>query len=338
MLTVHLGLHKTGSTALQTVLGISLGHIRRRQRYLRWTDLFVTDGTINYRGAKRVAALSENGWHVVVSSEGGLGSLRSMYDQAGQVTRELSELFGPENLQIVVYVRPQHSWCESAYTQYVEEGGSDLGDTFAGALMARPHFQYTNLVNSILDNTTGAVRIRPYVGQDVVEDFFTVADLGEIPGHLVGVRARSSRTKGGTATLRALNEINSGQGSELMEVALVQNPWVAQLDGSLFSGSIQEELFGVFAEDWENLQRLDRLAGQDAMAISDVLTSTRRPQVREQVQVQAEELSIPESALAVDAQSGDETVGRSLADVKNRMLSTVRHGSRLALLRWMSRE
>ena len=139
MISVHVGLHKTGTTSIQAALGTAKGHIRRRQAYLRWTDLFITDGTINEAGAPAIRRLSQRGWHAVVSSEGALGPMSTVYPDAAAVVGRLDELFPGGELQVIVYLRPQHEWAASAYTQYVKEGGTAHPRDYVTALMQQPH-------------------------------------------------------------------------------------------------------------------------------------------------------------------------------------------------------
>jgi len=304
---------------------------------LPWNELFVTDGMINWAGAKRVTSLSDRGWHVVVSSEGGLGSLQSMYEQAGVVTEGLTRIVGSENLRIVVYIRPQHEWCESAYAQYVEEGGSRGGDCFASALLERPHFRFSNLTKSILRCTEGTVRIRPYVGSDTVNDFFTIAELGEVPAYLSGIRARSSRTRAETAVLRALNERNQGNAAQTIERGLANGPSLAHLEGSLFSGSVREELFGVFQEDWLELQGLDRLTRADRSQIGIAMQQVPPVAIREHIHVMAEDVDSALEPPVGARHSEPQRNGQAFENAKNHVLRAVRHGPRSSLLRWMSR-
>lgn len=336
MLTVHMGLHKTGSTAIQTVLGIAAGHIRRKQIYLRWTDLFVTDGVVNWQGAEQVRERSRRGWHVVVSSEGGLGSMESFYSQAFEVSQQLSDFFDPSELQIVVYLRPHLPWMESAYGQHVVEGGTLFPGEFHENLSACPNFSHSQLVSTLLDAGGPNLRIRPYVGRDVVTDFFTVADLGEVPGHLRNMRARSSQGAREIMQKRQCNEPTlTPLPVDLHTEPSEGDPGPTDRE-SVFSREIQELLYDHFALDWAGLCELDRLDARDRRAFAEALSSTREFAPRTTCPQHFPNLQCAEKAEDTTGEIHGFRGADQVRALMDRTAGVLRHGPRLALLKYLT--
>ena len=329
MITAHLGLHKTGTTSIQTVLGISQGHIRRKQRYLRWTSLFVTDGEVNWEGAQDIRRLTSRGWHVVVSSEGGLGSMETMYETGISVVEQLEDFFGPENLQVVVYLRPHLQWIESAYGQHVEEGGTLLPAEFYEKLSSRGNFSHSKFAEDLLVIGQGGVRFRPYVGGDVVEDFYEVAELGTVPEHLRHMRARPSRSAREVMIKRQCNEsnespANAGEAPSIKE--------------SVFSSRIQKSLWDHFVQDWTQLADTNHLHPQDRHDFLQVMDNVEPLTVRPTCPQEFAHVKRHEDA---DASGADPQIASTSVNhraSRDRILAALRHGPRLALLKMISGE
>lgn len=197
MLTVHVGLHKTGSTSIQTVFGLERGHIRRKQVYLPWTDLFSGDGEIAAGNVTRIVALSKRGWHVVVSSEGALGAMSTAYPRASAVATQLAQLFQDIPLRVVIYLRPHPGWAASALGQHRREGGLTEPDTFARTLLASRGFHHATLVSDLsMALPSGSLVVRAYHPQlDVVDDLFSICDLGPVPPAFAGLRANTADSR-----------------------------------------------------------------------------------------------------------------------------------------------
>lgn len=301
MLTVHMGLHKTGSTSIQTVLGLERGHIRRRQVYLPWTDLFVTDGAIRTENVDRIIRLSRRGWHVVASSEGALGQMSRAYPQAAEVAEELARLFASIPLRVVVYLRPQHEWAASALGQLRVEGGDCDPDSFARGLLTARGFHHAALVADLTQALPlGALIVRPYERQmDVLEDFFTSCGLGAVPPTYAGLRA------------------NRSSGSAYSPV-------------SPFSVAVQEDLVRHFRSDWTAL-------ANSGLPAADAVRHDLLQLVEGDVTVEASALPADEpfETTGASGPNGPAQVSRgsgvgAFVQTSARLL---RHGPRLAVLR-----
>lgn len=332
MITVHVGLHKTGTTSIQAALGTAKGHIRRRQAYLRWTDLFVTDGTINEAGAPAVQRLSARGWHAVVSSEGALGPMSTVYPDAAPVVARLDELFTPTGLQVIVYVRPQHEWAASAYTQYVKEGGTAHPRDYVTTLMQQPHLRYTELARVMRDSIgTGQLVIRPYrAGMDAVQDFFDVAGLGEVPPYLGTLRVNESLSADSVSALRQANEIGRPIG-----VTPASSTGSGRL--SPLPEDSQVALHELFRADWAELSEfVGQLPGHEPTEFRAVLDGAENWTPLPYVEAPAQGAA-PASPAAPEAER-EIPFAERMAARRRRWEFQLRHGPRQTLLKAMMRK
>ena len=335
MLTVHAGLHKTGSTSIQAALGTSIGHVGRRQAYLHWSDLFRTDGVINPDGMAKIRRLSARGWHVVVSSEGALGPLstNAVYPDAPNVAAQLDALFADQDLRLVVYVRPQHEWAESSYAQYVRSGGTLHPRDYIATLRDQPYLRHTTLVDDLRRSLrTSRLVVRPYRSNgDVVSDFFETAGLGPVPAFLGAQRANVSPPAETTAAQRQANEAGTAVVAEAA-------PAVGAAARSPLPEDCQADLHGLFARDWTDLSiAVADMPGHDPREFTAAVDASRdfvpRPFV---------------ATVAPSSTSSAQTSGTTPPDVHTSRTETtpglrqrgeflLRHGPRRALLRTLMR-
>lgn len=342
MLTVHVGLHKTGTTSIQAALGTAKGDIRRRQVYLRWTDLFITDGTVNESGVPAIRDLSRRGWSTVVSSEGALGPMSLVYPDAADVARTLESALTGIPFQVVVYLRPQHEWVSSAYTQYVKEGGTDHPSDYVKTMLGLPHLRYCSLVDDLTDNLhEGRLIVRPYgPGCDAVTDFFAHANLGPVPAYLGHLRANSSVSAEEVASLRQANL--AGQASDQVHT-LVPADNAQRSQTSPLPEADQRQLFDLFQEDWDALAtRMTGFPDHDAAEFQSIRQAYRgwTPMPFREVHPAAPGNSRSEASEAPSelAHSDREADRRATwQERRRRMEFQLRHGPRQTLLRMLAR-
>ena len=202
MLTIHVGLHKTGSTALQHTLSSMTkkelaGTIYRGAMSAAMNDGFMSfePDSFGFRAAPaRVPTVKHlrSGHDVVLSDEGFLGN--AMIPEVGWVYRDANaralgmlDYFGDLTpFLVVLYVRPQHAWLESLYVQRVKWGwmtGRIDANEFAEKMMRAPFFRWSRLVEALLD-AVGPDRlvVRPHVRSvDVSSDFLSLLNLNLPP-------------------------------------------------------------------------------------------------------------------------------------------------------------
>lgn len=339
MLTVHAGLHKTGSTSIQAALDTSSGHVGRRQAYLRWSDLFLTDGVINPDGAARIRRLSSRGWHAVVSSEGALGPLstNAVYPNAPSVAAQLDVLFGDQDFRLVVYLRPQHEWAASAYAEYVRSGGSLHPGDYIATLRCQPYLRHTTLVDDVRRSLrSGRLVVRPYRPHvDVVRDFFDAAGLGAVPSFLGTQRANVSPPAALTEALRQANEA----GLPAAEAAPADATATTAARSPL-PEDCQVDLHTLFASDWAELSTtLAGMPGHDPTEFTAAVDAARDFVPRPFVASSPTTLKRVPTTRHADTTTtdGPRRSTATMADLRQRGEFLLRHGPRRALLRTLMR-
>ncbi len=338
-LSVHVGLHKTGSTSLQAGLGTAAGHIGRRQVYLPWTDLFLTDGVINEAGTRRIRRLGARGWHAVVSSEGALGpmSMSTVYPDAAPVARQLDELFGEQGLRVIVYLRPQHEWAESAYAQYVRGGGTSHPRDFVTALREQPYLHYAALVDDMRESLrSGQLIVRPYrAAMDVVSDFFDTARLGPVPSYLGEQRANVSLSPEEVDALRRANDADDTAVRSPADDTESDSP----LRGSVLPEDCQVDLHALFVTDWTELGGLvAAMPGHDPAEFRDLVDASRDWAPRPFVEASPHGRGVARRARPLSGSTGHaRTASSVMMDRRQRWEFLLRHGPRRMLLKTLMR-
>lgn len=142
-LVLHVGVHKTGSTLLQKMLRASASELRDADyavvpppgfRKLLGEPPQLWRQTMTSRHIETAARNFRREWsesNLVLSNEEFMGPIASFrkgapYPEAGNVLRQTLSAFGPERATIVLYVRRQDSFIESAYLQLVKMGWVDV--------------------------------------------------------------------------------------------------------------------------------------------------------------------------------------------------------------------
>ena len=314
MLTLHAGLHKTGTTSIQSALDVARGNIQRRQIYLRWNDLFESDAAINVTKLHKIRDLSARRWNVVVSSEGALGSMSTAYKEAPRVVQELRTHLMGTPLRLVVYLRPQHDWVASAYSQFVKEGGLLAPEIYVEGLLSEPTLSHVNLVKGLSDAMgSDDLVLRPFsYRSDVVRDFFWSAGLGPVPKWF-GEQRANSRNEG---TLQRKDPAPTNEAPRTNEPSPLPLEY-------------QRRLHTFFVADWRELESILVEMGCDEKDFARVLSESRSwsPAPVQNLSVQK-------------ATSESVTKATKSADVQqriSRLAFHVRHGPRHLALRLLSR-
>ncbi len=256
MFTVHVGLHKTGSTSIQTAL--SLAPARAGLHVLSPAPLPLfeeADFTARMRG------LAASG-HVIVSDEGLLGEPWDGYADAsirlGKVNAALKDL----EHEIVVYVRPQTTWLASVYLQLVQQGQPLSARAFWEGVRDQPNIRWTTLVELLRHESAAArVTVRAFVpGRDAVDDFFACVGLPQAPRPVAGgIRENVSIAAVQAPILVALNtdpSLTNGERLRLRHTFQNQLAAGARPGLSPFNAELQEEIVEQFRSDWSGLADL----------------------------------------------------------------------------------
>lgn len=255
MITIHVGLHKTGTSSIQAALDRSAASALNGGAYWGSGGMLVRNGVLRTGAAVEVRRLAR-ARDVVLSSEGFLGDPWDVYSGAESVARALADCFTGHDFQVVLYVRPQPEWVTSVYTQRIQEGGTERPEAFVRRMLAEPHLRHTELVASVVRGLGGPERliVRPFGSTpNVVEEFFKTMDFAEPYGGGGGPRANVSITARQVAVMRSVSQSSPGL-SRLARMAY-QRERVGGADrgGSPLQESLQEELHELFQQDWARL-------------------------------------------------------------------------------------
>ena len=276
MLTIHVGLHKTGSSAIQHDLAHMSseelrGVIYRGRRGADNDGFLSADFPGNFAVPTKAdrtpsVRMSKNGHHVVLSHENFLGhpyhpETGDLYGLAVTRAAAMRDYFiNKTDFQIVIYLRRQHEWIESLYNHRAKtwKASEVVGSTeFVERLLGSRYFEWKHLVND-LKETVGPDRliVRPYgPDTDATADFLTILGL-PTPKRLKQQRARnSSLTPQQIALLQRLTEELESAGkwglaSWFRSSALGSMRAHMTPSYSFFTEEIQGRLIELTASDW----------------------------------------------------------------------------------------
>ncbi len=202
--------------------------------------------------------------HVILSNNGLIGNIGTeeqgfvgeFYQDASSAASRIEAVYGNTAYQVILYVRPQLEWATSYYNERIAGGFSYDPTEFVDGLIDQLNFKWTNLIR-IIREAVGArnLIVRCYhPGIDVVDDFFRVLNLGEVPDSLKGTRDNVSLTPTQIAVLKNINEQAEPDLRPLIRYALQNNIEPrGPVQASPLPESAQEQLFEFFRKDWVSL-------------------------------------------------------------------------------------
>lgn len=269
MLTVHVGLHKTGSTSIQVAL----------ERRLKGTAVVPQPGEAQAVLNRRTMA---TGKAVVVSSESILGSPFDGYAIAPKRAHMLADALRGIPFTLVVYLRPQLKWLESVYVQHVQGGGVKDPEELVNEVLQSPYVRWSELVD-LLQAEAGAERLfaRAYSpDKDVVRDFFSVAGLGSPPA---GPRFPRLNTSLGAPQIPLMRLVNKAESVSRPQRQLIRSMLQDVLtdskdDFSPLPEHLQRKILANFRGDWEKLAEMPACSDDKSYFVNGVeVGSTVRP-------------------------------------------------------------
>lgn len=218
-LFLHIGTHKTGTTAIQSSLRAHRKELRREgigllrrlpgSRRIMLADEIDPDLIAHNRQALRsgIRASSRRIERYILSYEGFSGDPYRGYTNVSAVAETLSRITEGFDTTIIVYLRRQDEFVESFYTQSIHEGGSRSFEEFLSALPSTA-YDWTELLEPY-DRlfSLESLRVRRYsYGRtagpaDVINDF----------GRLVGSEY--------LRTLRTADRVNPSYSRDALEFA-----------------------------------------------------------------------------------------------------------------------
>ena len=172
MITIHIGLHKTGSSSIQFALrsidAHQYGPIIVPQPGVGSSDELLRANLMRLRAAGRG----------VLSDENVIGQPFDGYAAMDRRLALLADVLGGTPTRVVVYLRPQHSWLASVFVQLVQQGQGADAERFWAAMRGFENLDWTILLARLRAALpSAAITALAYTGGDVVEDFLRQAGL-----------------------------------------------------------------------------------------------------------------------------------------------------------------
>ena len=280
MLTVHVGLHKTGSTAIQNALS---GMTREELRGIHYRGLNSAAGNDKFFESTRdlfqvppradrspTVQLLRAGHHVVLSHETFLGhpwlpDTGEMYRHAVSGAAAMRSYFHDRTpFQIVIYLRTQNEWLESLYNQYAKSTAPAVNSTqFAERAMEARNFRWAQLISDLKEEVgPDRLIVRPYhPGINVTADFLTILALPTPQRLLQTKRENPSRSPGWLSLQQQLHDLleTAGDPDLLSWARMLDNgreSGESNADYSMFTEDTQSRLIEITASDWEYLPKV----------------------------------------------------------------------------------
>lgn len=288
MITIHAGLHKTGTTAIQRYFAHWKPDCGSAFIYLDPKTLLGSRGFQIPADSTRRKAVDDaigSGKHVIVSHEGYLGRGFDMYPNARDRAADIRDYFsGRSDFQVVLYLRPQHHWVESAYQQTVKRGGNtESGDEFSARILASRYSRYSALVTDLIKELGPAnLVVRAYIpNMDSVADFLGVLGAHGPEFPIERFRENTSVSPLQTEILRRVNKIQPDLRLEcrfLFERVLAPQDFLGY---SALSPATQRDLMRIMQSDWKELTEIVKSTNQaQPLVFQELLVSAANEEIK----------------------------------------------------------
>ena len=252
MITLHVGLHKTGSSSIQLFLE-------------HWSAPAGTTVVVPRAGnehdlpsiRRRFEAVADHR-QVIWSDENLLGTPFDGYRDAPERIRLIHEFLRSRGGRVIVYVRPQFTWLPSVYTQLVQIGGTASSSDFWAGIRESPWLRWSALVSHLRD-ALGAenVAVIAYAPQSAVLDFCTVTGIPP-SDRAEEYRENASITAVQVPLLAAVNALTTSTSARHLARSRFQlelRPGAAR-GFSVFPSDVQQDILDTFRQDWQQLADL----------------------------------------------------------------------------------
>ena len=233
-----MGIHKTGSTAIQRTLHANPEHLRRAGFDYDWqtTCHFSTtlmgiapgDETAPERERGRMATfLGRSATHTFLfSSERYCGNFLTGYSEAPMIARHLKRIYEAHEVSIVIYLRRQGRFLESAYAQSIRKGKRWTLDQYA-ASVDKGAYHGDRLLNAFSDAFgREAIHVRVYEKAQLASGSTVIDFLALLGG-----------TWDASWTTPAF--VNQGCSRTGLEIARAVSPWLPPRESEIFYGLLQ---------------------------------------------------------------------------------------------------
>lgn len=173
MITIHVGLPKTGSTSIQLAL--------KHSPTDPCTELVVPRPGESYTDEawhRRISRIG-NSNDVIFSHEGILGNPALGFPEIHSRLQSIRDAVRKRPSQMVIYLRPQLAWLTSLYLQGVQEGSIDSPERFWQKIRTAPLLRWKTLLETMQrESGVDHLVVRAYdPTRNVIDDFYGLLGL-----------------------------------------------------------------------------------------------------------------------------------------------------------------
>jgi hypothetical protein len=158
---LHIGAHKTGTTAIQSILRAESRRLKwfgyyYDRRFYRLAKFLASRSPLNVQERQQLSSQVTQ-WFcarpepsIIASAEALFGDLVVSYANIGRVAEDIRAILGDHDVRIVACIRRQDDFIQSVYHQHIKRGGALRFDDFL-----REHDVYAYRWNELLANYVG---------------------------------------------------------------------------------------------------------------------------------------------------------------------------------------
>jgi len=259
ILYIHIGTHKTGSTAIQHALRQAAGNQSEGWKYIptpKAARQFMVAENYNVHLVNEFGlqirkliycevAYAKYPPRLVMSYEGLGGNPFNGYNNSKAVATMLRDATKEYNVRIIVYLRRQDEWLESLYTQRIHQGESCNFDSFKSKYISGALDYSQFLENFEICFGSASIIVRSY---HEASRGGLISDFGKIINSVALAEANSD------------TRINPSYSPSALKIAKLSNPSLNYEQKRLLRSVLQDvlprnayESFGYFTEEHRNI-------------------------------------------------------------------------------------
>ncbi len=176
-LILHIGTHKTGTSSIQNFLESNKRLISKTSGHT-FINNYDYGNLITIQDFKALAAeIAQNQKNYIVSCERLSGNMFTGYSDVLDILSCFSQLENLYKIKVIVFYREQVSFLESAYTQFIHQGGFGKIDDFLEKFNLES-IKYTLHLAKIKEALANSeIQARTYNPKNSLDEFLTIANI-----------------------------------------------------------------------------------------------------------------------------------------------------------------
>ncbi len=321
-LYVHIGTHKTGSTAIQSFLRHHQMELKRKglvyislhdgyEALMKATqvDEDVVNGLRKNLSCQIGKNFAQSNVSYVASWEGFSGDPVSGYDNAAFVASHLKRCLGDIPVKIIVYLRRQDSFLGSLYTQKIHEGESYTFEHFSN-LIPPLAFDWRKLLMAYSDQFgRGNIVVKRYDKAYLPSSFSLLNGFFEIIG--IDIEDILSSKKPPNP--------NKGYSRDALEIARLCNPELSDRDQKRLRRILQK------TSSKQPFEKYTYMTGEDRMAFMKPYESSNKAIAEQYLDDPSGELFPTPSATTIGATQHEMDTEAIIPELVSALLSDNRN-------------